>query len=141
MGVRGGVDVAVCDVGNRAVPGYAATTAKGGQGKALFTVRDSDDIECVMDIFVLWNAHDDGGVRGGCRVGVGFNMDDAVIPADFTWGIISDMAVYIVGNICRVSERYDFISELICRGGRGYSFKILKSRSPTFRYFNPNSST
>ena len=126
MGIWRGVDDIVRVAGDFIIPGHAAAAAKGGQGKAIFTVRDSDDIKRAVDLFVLWHAYDDGGVRGYCGVGADIHMDDAVVPPDFTVGRVSDLAVYIMVRVCNVPELGDFISELNQSGRPGLQFQYLE---------------
>ena len=70
------------------------------------------------------------------------SMDDDRISANQSACVLHGVAVFVMVGVCVVFEWGCCVFELkIRRLADFYIFKILKSGSPMFKYFNPNSST
>ena len=95
-----------------------------------------------MVLFILWCEFNGGGV--GCADCVDWRdrVDDDRVSANQSTGVLHGVAVFVMVGVCVVFEWCNCVSELkIRRLADFYIFKILKSGSPMFKYFNPNSST
>ena len=69
-------------------------------------------------------------------------MDDVCISANQSTRILFGMAVFVMVVVRVVFKWCRIVFKLKSAVWRiFYIFKILKSGLPTFRYFNPNSST